>query len=113
MKSPKDEPSSAPENPDIELTADVKTRELRFDAVPDTEVHPASETERENLPEKVQAGITYRNASVRLRIANEISTEGSALGKAERRSNNPKVGEAGAPRTSGQEKQKSTGKERK
>jgi hypothetical protein len=65
-----------PENPDIELTADVKARELRFDEVPDTEVHPPAQTERENLPEKVQpvhAGITFRDISVEVRIANELT----------------------------------------
>lgn len=68
------------ENPDIKLTATVKARELRFDEVPGTEVrfwgHPdhdsVSETERENLPENVQQGVTYRNAVVRLRIASEL-----------------------------------------
>jgi len=70
----------APENPDIKLTATVKARELRFDEVPGTEVrfwgHPdrnsVSETERENLPENVQQGVTYRDAVVRLRIASEL-----------------------------------------
>jgi hypothetical protein len=65
-----------PENPDIEFTADVKARELRFDEVPDTEVHPPAQTERENLPEKVQpvhAGITFRDVSVKVRIANELT----------------------------------------
>jgi hypothetical protein len=65
-----------PDNPDIEFTANVKARELRFDEVPDTEVHPPAQTERENLPEKVQpvhAGITFRDVSVEVRIANELT----------------------------------------
>jgi hypothetical protein len=65
-----------PENPDIELTADVKAKELRFDEVPDTEVHPPAQTERENLPEEIRladAGTTFRNVSVRLRIASELT----------------------------------------
>jgi len=70
----------APENPDIDFTAEVKARELRFGEVPDTEVRfwgnaeydSVSDTERENLPEAVQRGVTYRNASVRLRIASEL-----------------------------------------
>jgi hypothetical protein len=65
--------------PDIEVTADVKARELRFDEVPETEVHPPAQTERENLPEKVRpehAGITFRNISVRMRIANELTVTG-------------------------------------
>ena len=70
-----------PENPDIELTADVKARELRFEEVPETEVrfpgYPEREsvsgTERENLPEEVEPGVTYRNPRVRLRIASALA----------------------------------------
>ena len=64
------------ERPDIEFTADVKARELRFEGVPETEVNPPAQTERENLPEKVgpeHAGVTFRNVGVRLRIANELT----------------------------------------
>jgi hypothetical protein len=72
----KEERSVAPERPDIEITARVKARELRFDEVPETEVHPPAQTKRENLPEEVRpehAGITFRNVSVQLRIANELT----------------------------------------
>ena len=65
-----------PENPDIEFTADVKARELRFDEVPDAETHPPAQTERENLPEKVRpvhAGTTFRDVSIEVRIANEVT----------------------------------------
>ena len=70
-----------PENPDIEFTADVKASELRFEEVPETEVrfpgHPeresASGTDRENLPEEVEPGVTYRNPRVRLRIATALA----------------------------------------
>ena len=65
-----------PENPDVEFTAEVKARELRFEEVPDTEVHPPAQTERENLPERVRpadAGTTFRNISVQVRIANELT----------------------------------------
>jgi hypothetical protein len=70
-----------PENPDIELTADVKARELRFEEVPEAEVrfpgHPEREsvsgTERNNLPEEVEPGVTYRNPRVRLRIASVLA----------------------------------------
>jgi hypothetical protein len=113
LNSTEEERSVAPENPDIEFTADVKARELRFDEVPDTEVHPPSQTERENLPEEVQPDVTYRNASVRLRIANEISIESPAVGKAERRSEEPGVGKAESPKTSNQEKQRLWKKEKK
>jgi hypothetical protein len=68
------------ESPDIEFTADVKAREMRFGKVPETEVQfwgrperaSVSETERKNLPEEVRRGVTYRNFSVRLRIATEL-----------------------------------------
>ncbi len=61
-----------PDNPDIEFTADVKARELRFEGVPETEVHPPAQTERENLPEEVEPGVTYSNPRVRLRIATAL-----------------------------------------
>jgi hypothetical protein len=68
------------ETPDIEFTANVRAREMRFDEVPETEVRfsgqperaSVSGTERENLPEKVRRGVTYRNFSLRLRIATEL-----------------------------------------
>ena len=67
-----------PRKPDIEFTAAVKAEELQFDEVPETEVHPPAQTERENLPEEVRqehAGITFRNVSVKVRIANELTIE--------------------------------------
>jgi hypothetical protein len=70
-----------PENPDIEFTADVKASELRFEEVPETEVrfpgHPeresASGTDRKNLPDEVEPGVTYHNPEVRLRIATALA----------------------------------------
>jgi hypothetical protein len=70
----------SPENPDIEFTANVKARELRVDEVPETEVrfwgHPefdsVSGTKRQNLPEEVRRGVTYREISIKLRIASEL-----------------------------------------
>ncbi len=67
--------------PDIEFSANVKARELRFEEVPETEVrfwgHPErrsmSVNERKNLPEEVQQGVTYRDVSVRLHIASELA----------------------------------------
>ena len=77
------------ENPEIDFTANVKAQKLRFDEVPKTKVrfwgHPerdsVSGTERENLPEKVQRGVTYRNVSVRLRIASELIDDRLDLSK--------------------------------
>ncbi|WP_207956952.1 hypothetical protein [Rubrobacter tropicus] len=78
-----------PENPDIEFTADVKAKELRFEEVPETEVrfsgHPkresASGTDRENLPEEVEPGVTYRDPEVRLRIASALARDDPDLRK--------------------------------
>jgi len=72
-----------PRNPDIEFTADVKARELRFEEVPETEVRfsgspgreSASGTDRENLPDEVEPGVTYRNPKVRLRIATALARD--------------------------------------
>jgi hypothetical protein len=78
-----------PENPDIELTADVKARELRFEEVPETEVRfpgypereSASGTDRENLPDEVEPGVTYRDPRVRLRIASKLAAADRDLRK--------------------------------
>src|ERR671933_305755 len=94
------------ENPDIDFTANVKAGERRFDEEPQTEVrfwgHPernsVSGTDRKNLPDDVRRDVTYRDVSVRLRIASElIDTElGSPRGR--RRSSNVRVGRAGVAR---------------
>ena len=76
----KEKRPEALETPDIEFTANVRAREMCFDEVPETEVRfrgqperaSVSGTERENLPEKVRRGVTYRNFSLRLRIATEL-----------------------------------------
>jgi hypothetical protein len=66
--------------PDIEFEATVHSDELRFEEVPDTEItfhgepgeDSTSGTERTNLPEEVEPGVTYRDSSVRLRIASRL-----------------------------------------
>ncbi len=63
--------------PDVELTADVKSRELRFEKVPETEIrfpgYPEDETvsgtERKNLPGEVDKDETYRDSRITLRSA--------------------------------------------
>lgn len=73
--------------PDIEFTADVKASSLHFEKVPDTEVdfwgntlrNSVWSSRRENLPEEVQPGVTYRDARVRLRIATELAGEESEV----------------------------------
>jgi hypothetical protein len=89
LKPAKKKRPVAPENPDIDFTANVKARELYFEEVPETEVRfrgdperdSVSSTERENLPEEVQRGVTYRNASVRFRIASKLIGDESDLWK--------------------------------
>ena len=57
------------DRPDIELGAAVKAKKLRFDRVPDTDVRHAGDwssvTERRNLPEEVEPGVTYRDVEFR------------------------------------------------
>ena len=61
---------------DIEITANVTARELRFEVVPNPTVEfpgkpereTAWEAERQNLPRPVEPGVTYRNIGVQLRI---------------------------------------------
>ena len=76
-----------PENPDIEFTADVKAKWLRFEEVPETEVRftgepgheSASGTDRENLPDEVEPDVTYRDPKVRLRIASALARDDPEL----------------------------------
>ena len=62
MTSPKDRPF------DVEIGAAVRARRVRFGRVPETDVElgdgSASQTTRENVPEKVEPGVTYRDVRV-------------------------------------------------
>jgi hypothetical protein len=63
--------------PDVEIAARARADEVRFACKPEVRVRayadaPAtaeSISERENLPDQVQPGVTYRNVSVRWRLA--------------------------------------------
>jgi hypothetical protein len=63
--------------PDVEISAAVRAKELRFECKPDVEVgmhgdSPASGgsfSERENLPDELEPGISYRDFAVRWRLA--------------------------------------------
>jgi hypothetical protein len=74
------EGTGKPQNPDIALDAKVRMRELRFERAPEPKVrfrgntkrNSVWESERENLPDKVQEGVIYRDAGIRSRIATEI-----------------------------------------
>jgi hypothetical protein len=68
--------TSAPEEADLSITANVTARELRFDVVPDPKVeftgrperNTSWEAERQNLPRPVQPGVTYRDIGIQLKI---------------------------------------------
>ena len=63
--------------PDVEIAAAVRADEVRFECKPEVQVvayadSPASAesvSERENLPDELEAGVTYRNFAVRWRAA--------------------------------------------
>jgi hypothetical protein len=58
--------------PDLEMRAAVRAEKLRFECVPDVEVtahadSPAcaeSGSDRDNLPDEVEPGVTYRDVRV-------------------------------------------------
>lgn len=64
----------------MELIADVKSRGLRFEKIPETRVYfpgypegeSASGTDRQNLPRPVEEGVLYRDSLVRLRSAAQL-----------------------------------------
>ncbi len=63
--------------PDVEMEFSVRAKELRFECKPDVDVvafadAPATaelQSERENLPDEVEAGVTYRDIAVRWHAA--------------------------------------------
>jgi hypothetical protein len=63
--------------PDVEIAAAVRAKQVRFECKPDVEVSayadsPAaaeSGSERENLPDELEEGVTYRDFAVRWRVA--------------------------------------------
>ena len=63
--------------PDVEMSAVIRAKELRFECKPEVEVgaysdSPASAesvSERENLPEELEEGVTYRDVAVRWRLS--------------------------------------------
>lgn len=73
-----------PRSPDIEFVASVRADELRFVEPPDTDVRfigepgheSASGSDRRNLPEQVEFGVTYRNVGVDYRLASRLASPG-------------------------------------
>jgi hypothetical protein len=63
--------------PDVEMCFTVRARELRFECKPEVDIvavadSPATavlQSERENLPDEVEPGVTYRDVTVRWRVA--------------------------------------------
>jgi hypothetical protein len=92
LKQPK-EHSETLKRPDVELTAEVKSRWLRFEKVPETEIRfpgypedqSVSGTERENLPGEVEEDVTYRDPLIRLRSAASLVSDESIPGKDRKR----------------------------
>jgi hypothetical protein len=74
--APPPPPREASAQDDLSITAHVTARELRFDKVPNPKVEftgrprreTAWESERENLPQQVRPGVTYRDIGITLRI---------------------------------------------
>jgi hypothetical protein len=72
---------SRPHSADIELLASVQANQLRFDEQPETEVRffgepgheSASGSDRTNLPERVEPGVTYRDVRVDYRLASRLT----------------------------------------
>jgi hypothetical protein len=68
-------------DPDVEIAASVRAEEVRFECKPEARIGayadaPASAehvSERENLPDEVVPGVTYRDVSVRWRLAARLA----------------------------------------
>ena len=69
-----------PEPADLDFTATVEAKELRFDEVPETSVvftgdpgyRSASGSDRTNLPDRVEEGVTYRDIRVDYGISSRL-----------------------------------------
>jgi hypothetical protein len=76
---------SRPRSADIEFIASVEADELRFDDAPETEVRffgepgheSAAGSDRTNLPENVEPGVTYRDVRIDYRIASRLAGPGA------------------------------------
>ena len=67
--------------PDVEMRVSLRADEVRFDCKPEVKVvahadSPAtaeSHSERENLPEELEAGVSYRNLAVHWWVAARLN----------------------------------------
>ncbi|HEY9691350.1 MAG TPA: hypothetical protein V6D15_04060 [Oculatellaceae cyanobacterium] len=72
---------SSPDTADVSITSSVTAQELRFKVVPNSKIEflgspqrtTGWQTERVNLPQPVQAGVTYRNIGINLEITSVLS----------------------------------------
>jgi hypothetical protein len=79
--------------PDVEMTARVKAKEVRFECVPEVELRAYSNvpataehsSERDNLPDSVEAGVTCRDIEVRWRLAAHLEVLGDEQSAQRRR----------------------------
>lgn len=81
------EPNNAPlpeaESADISIISNVTASELRFRVVPNIKIEfPGTsnrfsgwQTEKQNLPKSVEAGVTYRDIGIRLQINSVFLSE--------------------------------------
>jgi hypothetical protein len=76
------------EIPDVDVSTSVRARSLRFERVPETKVwfegEPAErsriDTQRENLPDEVEPGVTYRDVRVTWRARSRVVHQADAPG---------------------------------
>ena len=76
-----DELNSDASKDDILILVNLTAKELRFDTVPDPKVEfPGTRhrstiwvTQRQNLPDKVEPGVTYRDIGIQLRISSRFA----------------------------------------
>ena len=69
--------------PDVEISAAVRAKELRFECKKEVHVGASGDsprsaesiTERENLPDELEPGTTYRDFSVRWRLWARLEEE--------------------------------------
>jgi len=78
---------------DVEIGAAARARRLRFRRVPETEVRfegepgqsSDSHSERENLPDEAEPGVTYRDVAVRWRAGARLVGDEGDLGRRPKR----------------------------
>jgi hypothetical protein len=110
--SPSPAATTAKDNHDLSITANVTARELLFEVVPNPKVEftgqPRRDTvweaERTNLPAQVQPGVTYRDIGIRLKITSVFADieriVAEALGEIPASDNNNNTPQTPEPNTS-------------